>query len=117
MSVLRGILLIPVLLGFTLCLPAMAQGGTILAKPQVAVYKVELPGEKVKELVCTGDIRTRTTTCGEVESLACNFKEVKFREGIAGTVQTCKVSSCTPKSGMAAASSKCECSIRLSDCR
>lgn len=117
MSARRGYLLSTVLLGSTLCLPALAQGGTIKAVTPPAVYSVELPGEKAKELVCTGDIRKRTATCAETDVTLCKAEDVKFREGLMGTVQTCKVTDCSPKQGMAAASGKCECKVKISDCR
>ncbi len=116
MSALKRLLL-TLLLGSGLCLPALAQGGTIKAIPQAVVYTVELPGELVKEPLCTGDIRTRTSACTEVQATACRMTEVKFRESLAGAIQTCKVSNCTPKQGMAAASAKCECKVKISDCR
>jgi hypothetical protein len=117
MSARRGYLLLSLLLGLVICLPALAQGGTIKASPQATAYTVELPGEVVKEQLCTGDIRTRTTTCAEVPATLCKITEVKFREGIAGAIKTCTVSGCSPKQGAGAATGKCECKVKISDCR
>lgn len=117
MSARRRYKLSSLFLGLALCLPALAQGGTIKANPQAAVYTVELPGEVVKEQLCTGDIRTRTTTCSEVSATLCKITEVKFREGIGGAIKTCTPSGCSPKPGVAATSGKCECKVKVSDCR
>jgi len=117
MSGRRGYLLSLALLGMAMCLPALAQGGTIKANPQAVVYTVELPGALVKEQLCTGDIRTRTTTCAEVQATACKITEVKFREGISGTTQMCKVSGCSPNESMAGPTGKCTCTVKISDCR
>jgi len=117
MSARRGYLLSTVLVGLAMSLPALAQGGTIKAVTPPAVYSVELPGEKAKELVCTGDIRKKTATCAEADVTLCKATDVKFREGLTGTVQSCKVTDCSPKQGAAAASGKCECKVKISDCR
>lgn len=116
MSVQRFGVLLAVLLSLAMGLSAFAEGAKIKANPQAAVYSVELPGEKVKELVCTGDIRLRTATCAEQETTVCKISQVKFREGLTGTEQSCKVSDCTPKRN-AAAAGKCECKVKISDCR
>jgi hypothetical protein len=47
----------------------------------------------------------------------CKITEVKFREGIAGAIKTCTVSGCSPKQGAGAATGKCECKVKISDCR
>lgn len=117
MSVARLLIVAVLLISLLLPAAARAQGSTIQARTPEKVYSVELPGEKGTQIVCTGDSRSSTADCVEEAGTICSITEVSFRERIGVPAKSCKVSGCSPKAGMAAASNKCACTIRVSDCR
>jgi hypothetical protein len=117
MSVGRVSVVLAMVLGLLLTAAALAQGTTIQARSLETTYTVELPGELKPHIVCTGDARTSTADCVESIRTMCPISEVSFRERAGSPAKTCKVSNCGPKPSMAAASAKCVCQIRVSDCR